>query len=432
MSFVLAVPLATALLSTAPTADALLAELLAEADRRNPDIEAARASAAAARERPRQASAWPDPMVGLGFTNEGWAPNLGTKADSALELMVAQDLPSAGTRRLRGRLAEIDATVADLALARARLAVAAAVRRSYYGLLAARALRAITVDQASLWEQMEGVARARYGVGEGSQQDVLRTQVELTRVQEIAAAQDAEIAIRLAELNRLLARSPDTPLETDAGRLSAAESPGDPETLGAALRARSPELAAATSAVEGSQVAVDLARRESRPAFGVQAAYANRAGLEPMWRAGVTVTVPLARGRRQGRIAEAEAAATAARARLAAIELQLRFRTHERLAQLEAARRIAVLYGDGIVPQDRMSVEAAIASYRAGRIPFVTVLEAVATLYADRATHVRVLAASQQARAALDEASLESTSLMPDSGVKPSMSSAPATSGMAR
>ncbi|HET9316416.1 MAG TPA: hypothetical protein VFQ51_12555, partial [Vicinamibacteria bacterium] len=96
--------------------------------------------------------------------------------------------------------------------------------------------------------------------------------------------------------------------------------------------------------------------------------------------------------------------------RLSAVELQLRLRTEERLAQLAAAQRVTLLYAEGIVPQGRMSVEAAIASYQAGRLPFISVLESLRTLYGDRATLVRALASQAQIRASLDEASLEATS----------------------
>jgi outer membrane protein TolC len=413
--------------------DPLLADLLAEADRNSPDLQAAHSAVAAARERPARARARPDPMLGLSFTNEGLAPNLGTQPDSALEVMVAQDLPYPGKRRLRGRLAELDAVEAEQRLARARLAVSASVRRAYYGLLAARALRDITTEQAALWEQMEGVARARYGVGQGSQQDVLRTQVEITRVQQTAAAQEAEVAIRLAELNRLLARPAEAPLVTDPARLTTAQPANGLDARLAEVRERSPELGAARAALDRSQVQIDLARREFKPDFGLQAAYMNRGGLDPMWRAGVTVTLPLAREKRRAAVAEAEADAAAARARIQAVDLQLRLRTQERLAQLDAARRIAMLYTEGVIPQDRMSVEAAIATYQAGRVPFVTVLEAISTLYGDRATHVRVLAGSQQTLAALDEASLEASSDLPAAAPAVATSTASgAMSGMAR
>jgi outer membrane protein, heavy metal efflux system len=396
--------------------DPVLAALLAEARERNPDIQAAASALAAARQRPVQARALADPRLGVVFTNEGWSPSLGSMPDSALGVMVTQDLPFPGKRRLRGRLAELDAVEVEQRLERTRLGVAAAVRRAYYDLLAARALREITREQGVLWEQMEGVARVRYGVGQGNQQDVLRTQVEITRVQQFAVRQESEATSRLAALNGLLARPPESALETDPAALRPPDAAPFLEPTLASLRESSPELRAARSAETRSKVAIELAQREFKPDFGLQAAYMNRGGFDPMWQAGVSIALPLARGRRRAALAEAEAGASGTEATLRAIDLQLRFRTQERLAQLDAARRIATLYSEGVIPQDRMSVEAAIANYQAGRVPFVTVLEAVATLCDDRAAHVRVLASGQAALAALEEASLEPTSDLPAMG----------------
>jgi outer membrane protein TolC len=88
----------------------------------------------------------------------------------------------------------------------------------------------------------------------------------------------------------------------------------------------------------------------------------------------------------------------------------LRFRTEERLAQLEAAERIAVLYAGGVIPQDRLSVDASMSSYQTGQTPFVTVLETLTTLYNDLATHLQILANYEKIRASLEEARLEETS----------------------
>ncbi|HEY2946215.1 MAG TPA: TolC family protein, partial [Vicinamibacteria bacterium] len=131
------------------------------------------------------------------------------------------------------------------------------------------------------------------------------------------------------------------------------------------------------------------------------------------------------RKRRASAVAEAEALESAARARASSVELQLRLRTEERLAQLEATQKITTLYREGVVPQDRMSVEAAIASYQAGRVPFITVLEALTTLYGDRSTLVRLLAGQSRIRSSLDEASLEATSEVPGAA----MAGAPAAGG---
>jgi energy-converting hydrogenase Eha subunit F len=89
-----------------------------------------------------------------------------------------------------------------------------------------------------------------------------------------------------------------------------------------------------------------------------------------------------------------------------------------RLATLE---KTIQLYDKGIVPQDRMSVEAALANYSTGGLPFVSVLEAVSTLYDDRAGLVALLAdharlLSEQEAASLD-ADLGSAAATAPSGV---------------
>jgi outer membrane protein, heavy metal efflux system len=391
-----------------PSEDATLSALVAEALAADPDLRVAEQLALAARQRPAQVSARPDPWLALGYTNEGWSPSLGQRVDSNLAFVAGQSLPWPAKLRLRGEIASREADEVAQQLARARLGVAASVRRAYYGLLQARAIEDLTREQAEVWRQIEGVARARYSVGQANQQDVLRTQVELTRIGQVLAEQSAEAAIRVAEINRLLGRPAEMPLATTgtlAGGEPAAALGDEIDRLGA----RSPERAAAGIALDRARLAVLLAKKEYLPDLSVQGGYMNRGGLDLMWQAGVTVSLPLNRKRRESAVAEAEALLGATQARLSAVEIQLRLRTQERLAQLEAAQKTAALYGEGIVPQDRMSVEAAVASYETGRVPFVTVLEALTTLYGDRVTLVRLLASQSRLRASLEEASLEAT-----------------------
>jgi outer membrane protein TolC len=394
---------------SSPPEDPLLAGLVQEALAANPDLRAAEAALLAARERPAQAGALADPVLSVVYTNEGWSPSLGSMPDTNLAIMVSQDLPFPGKRGLRARLAAFDSEQAEQQLARAKRTVEASLRRAYSGLVQSRALVELTREQEELWRQIEGVARVRYSVGQGNQQDVLRTQVELTRVGQSLAELEAESAIRLATINRLGGRPAGTPLPTTV----AVQAVPAPEPLAVELerlRGVSPELEAARIAIGRAQVALDIAKREYKPDFGVQGGYMHRGDLDPMWQAGVSVTLPVKRKRRASAVAEAEQALAAAGSRLSAVELQLRLRTEERLAQLTAAQKIALLYAEGIVPQGRMSVEAAVASYQAGRLPFISVLESMRTLYGDRATLVRALASESLIRASLDEASLEATS----------------------
>jgi outer membrane protein, heavy metal efflux system len=389
--------------------DVRLAALVEEALARSPDVQEADEAVTAARARPDQARALPDPTVSLNYTNDGWSPSLGERDMTTLGVTGSQVLTWPGKRRLRGAVSVLEADQAALQAERIRLSLMASVKRAYFGLLLARQLQAVIHEQEEIWKEIEGVARARYGVGQGAQQDVLRVQVEVTRIQQQRAEQQAEASIRRAELNRLLARAADQPIET-ADHLDLVRNPRPQEEILAQVEQASPELRAAATAIERDRLLVGLADKEARPDFAVQAGYMNRGRLDPMWQAGVAFNLPLRRRRLQGARAEAEARARASERRLESLRLQLRFRTEERLAQLETAETLARLYGDGIVPQDQMSVEAAIANYQSGKVPFVAVLEALAAQYDDRSTRLRVLASHQRIRASLDEASLEATS----------------------
>jgi cobalt-zinc-cadmium efflux system outer membrane protein len=337
---------------------------------------------------------------------------------TTLAFMASQDLPFPGKRGLRGDIASREADQVEQQLARARLRIAADVRRAYYGLLLARELQTLTRQQRETWRETEGVVRARYAVGQGAQQDVLRVQVELTRVEQSEAEQAAEADIRLAELNRLLARPPNSPIETSGKLTLRPLGRSVPEVVEQA-RAASPELASSRLAVERGRLVLALAQKEYKPDFALQAAYMNRGALAPMWQAGLGVTLPLQRARRAAAVAEAKALTEASQRLAESIDLQLRYRTQERFTRLKSAERIIALYDKGIVPQDRMSVEAALANYQTGRVPFVTVLEALTTLYGDRWTLARLLADHARLAVSLDEASLEANAEMTAAGGSP-------------
>jgi outer membrane protein TolC len=354
------------------------------------------------------ARALPDPMVSATWTNDGWAPSVGSMPMTTLGFMVSQSLPYAGKRQLRADLASSEARQAEPPLARLRLGIEAAVTRAYYGLLEARELLSLTEEQRALWSDVEAATRTRYAIGQGAQQDVLRVQVEVTRIEQRAIEQASEIELRVSELNRLLARSADTPIETPA-RLTLRPITGSVQDAIERARAISPELDAARRGIETEQAALALARREFKPDFTVQGSYMNRGGLAPVWLAGVGINVPLNKSVRQAAVADAEIRSKGGAHILDAVDLQLRYRTRERFTRARTAEKIVDLYDQGIVLQDRMTVEAAVVNYQSGKVPFVSVLEAMTSLYADRWTRVGLVADHARLIASLDEASLDAT-----------------------
>jgi cobalt-zinc-cadmium efflux system outer membrane protein len=388
--------------------DPILQALIAEALSRNPDVAAAQAAIKAAHTRPGQVAALPDPMLSMVFTNDGWVPSLGSMPMTTLGLMVSQDLPYPGKRRQRMDVAMNEARQSEPQLVRARLGIEAAVTRAYYGLLLTRELSELTNEQRELWRQVEVVTRVRYAVGQSAQQDVLRVQVEVTRIEQRAIEQASEAELRLAELNRLLARPIDGRLDTPA---KLALQPLITSLTDAVEQARavSPELGAARLTVATERSVLALAKLDFKPDFSVQASYMNRGGLSPMWLAGVGVSWPFNKAKRESAVAESQLRSERDNRVIESIDLQLRLRTQERYTRARTAEKIIDLYDQGIVPQDRMTVEAAIANYQSGRVPFVSVLEAMTSLYADRWTRASLVADHARLRASIKEASLEAS-----------------------
>jgi outer membrane protein TolC len=383
--------------------------LVEEALGANPEIRSARATAASVEARVQPAGALPDPMVSLNYENDGVSPSLGTMEMTRLELMAQQAIPFPGKLRLAREVASKDAERAGTVPQRTALTIAASVRRAYADLLEAREGLRLVDEQVETWKDIEAVTRARYTAGLASQQDVLRAQSERTRLLQQRRREEVAEQTALSELRQLLFLPPDAPVPTGQrltpGRVLTV--PPTAETLARAVD-ETPELKEIALTKERSVLSADLARRNLRPDFVASASYMNRGGLPLMWSAGIGVSIPLWAGQKQRPlIVEAERLASAAAATGESLHRRILAVTQERLIRLNQLVEEARLDAEGILVQDQLSVDAALASYRTGSVPFVTVLEALGTYFGDRRAALGRLASLIRAQADLEEFSLE-------------------------
>lgn len=435
-SFLMALGLARSVLAGAagePAAVPLSPQaLVARALERSPELAAARAEVEAALSSVSPAGALPDPMLTLSYENDGTSISLGEEPMTRLSLMGEQTLPFPGKLRLASEVASAEARVSETAVARAELSVTAQVLRAWATLAEAREAARLTDEQGGTWKGIEEGTRARYAAGMGSQQDVLRAQSERTRLLQQRRRDEAAIRGAESELRRLLFAGPDEALPAVAELPREVPAiPGSEESL-ARAEERSPELLGARVSGERERLAADLARLGTRPDFVAQAAYMNRGSLPLMWSVSAGVTLPLWAGRKQKPLElAADRRLAAARERERDVRARLTAVTTERLALLSDLSEEVRLDREALLVQDRLAVEAALASYRAGSVPFVTVLEAVATEFADRRAALGRLATLHRTLADLGELSLDPAG--PSMAAAPMArprSSAPAAAGM--
>jgi outer membrane protein TolC len=357
-----------------------------------------------------QAGAFQDPVLSLGIQNDGFnGLQIGKMGTSFWQVMVTQPLPWPGKLGMRSHLASTGVRLAEASAARARLTAEADVRRGYLDLLLVRDRLALLARLEGVWNRVEGLARTRYQSSEGPQSDILRAQLERNRLKQRRWALLAEERTRVQALNRLRAHPVDEPLPTSAS-IGVLELPPVPEAAVALADAerRSPELLQARLQAERAGRQVALSRRERYPDLAVSAAIMPRGGLDPMWSAGLSVSLPIFSGSKQWRaVAESEARAVAGQEGVETVLQVLRLRVQDRLAQLASLVDSAHLYKEGLLIQSQATADSTLAQYRVGRVTFASVLEAVAGVISDEDGFLQTVAEAQRLAIAAAEVSLE-------------------------
>src|SRR6267154_3284199 len=162
-----------------------LSELLAEAEKNNPQIEAARQGWQAAKQLPTQVSTLPDPQFNLQHVSVGSPRPFAGYANSDfayLGLGVSQDIPYPGKLRLKGEIAKREADVSQQQVESVRRAVFAELKGTYFQLAYLSKTLTILEQDGELLKQVEQAADARYRSGMGTQQDVLQAQLQKTKL----------------------------------------------------------------------------------------------------------------------------------------------------------------------------------------------------------------------------------------------------------
>jgi len=395
---------------TVQSEDPILESLLREALDRSPDLARSADLIAAERERIPQARALPDPTLSLGIQNDGFDRiTVGEPMmDSYYQVMLTQPFYWPGKRGLKADVARLGAEVAQANLARERLTLRADVKRAYYGLLLVRDQKRLLELQTPLLQQAEAMARTRYEVGQGSQADLLRAQLARTRLEQTRLSLESEERTALANLNRLRALPPVTPIPTSQSLASLPDPPPiSPQSAGAE---ESPELNSAQVGLQQAERSLDLAKRNRWPDFSISAGVMPRGQLDPMWTFNVGITLPLwSRGKQQRAVAEQELRRKAQGAQIEGLGHLLMERTHERAAKLDASLAMLRLYREGLLVQSEGAFKASLSQYETGKAPFTAVLESLNGWIADQSGLLQTQAQARAIAIAQEELALGPT-----------------------
>jgi outer membrane protein, heavy metal efflux system len=388
--------------------DPQLAALLAEAAQNNPDLQAARREANAARSRVSPAGALDDPMLEAGVLNYPVESRSFKTEDMTMKMIgFAQRLPYPGKRALRRDVAEKEALAVESNLQELVNRVRRDVKVAYFEVgFVDESLRLAERNRRVL-EQYLSIAEARYGVGQGTQADVLKAQTQVSKMLEELIKLGRERPMLEAELNRAAGRGA-APAAINPPPAQAREVALRFDELRAAARENRPQLAAQQRMMDRNAKAVELARKDYYPDFDVRVSYGQRDNFQDMRREDmisftVAINLPVWReSKRDPRVAEAEAmrgqASTMYQARLNELDAMLR----QQVAAAEQSLKSVRLYETGLLPQARLTADASLAAYRVGRVDFFSLLDSRMTVFNAEVGYAASLAAYNKALAEIE------------------------------
>ncbi|HET6630579.1 MAG TPA: TolC family protein [Woeseiaceae bacterium] len=338
----------------------------------NPGLAAAEAAAQAAAYRIEPAGSLDDPMLSYDAAPLTAGNNRGLHQSIA----VSQQIPWPGTLEAREAAARHESVAAarDADAMRLRIVAQAKSAHAEWRYIGA-ALDAHHGTRALLRELLATV-ETRYAAGDARRQDVLQTQVELADLENHLLRLAQERTTIQARINALLDRAPDAPLPP-AAPLTLEAPPPSLEALKTLALVHHPELSRLNAEIAASESRITLAEKAFFPNFQVGVGYNgmwDSVDQRPM--IGISINVPLDRGKRRADLDRARAEKRRA-------GLLLAERRAELLAELAAARaavvqagQSAALYRDKLVPLADQYLDATIADYRSGAGAFLNVITA--------------------------------------------------------
>ncbi|MFC1728922.1 TolC family protein [candidate division KSB1 bacterium] len=359
-----------------------LESLIDEAIARNPGLQAHKRSFEASRARIPQAGAWMDPKLNFSIMNfpvSEFGFDLEPMTQKQVSLM--QSIPFPGITGLKSDIASYEADIAEQYVSESENSIIKRISVAFYEIAFIDKAAGITKMNKELLKSLHSIAAKKYEVGKGLQQDVLKAQVEISKVTDRLISYRARREAVVSELNGLLNRPPGSP----TGPLAAVEYAPvniDIEQLRQAALTSQPRLRVLRTEAQKNSAVVELSKKTYWPNFDLGIAYSQRDNRRDFFSAQFSVNLPIWKSRKQDKQVEESIL------RLRSVERrqeEMRLSIDSQIAAVtakirESDERLRLLR-DVIIPQARQALNSAVSGYEVGNIDFLTLLNNQITLF---------------------------------------------------
>ena len=357
--------------------------LVEELLRYNPQLQSLVAKINASRAFIPQASAPDDPRLSFEASNIPVGdPSLSRTPMTGIQIYLRQKVPFPGKLGLKKKIAESrEAQAVEEHLERLNQLVAE-FKEAVYDYSYTTNAADISRKTISRLKALTKTLEAKYAVGEVPQQDILKTKVELSKMQERLIQQDKMADILRSRITTLLNRPAKTPLEVVVSENTLTDFPYGLEELRNVAQHSRHWLNKADKIIDEAEYQHKLAKKELLPDFDFSAGYRIRSNAiegpvlgEDFFSAGVSINIPIWTTRKQGKkVEQTRYLITAAKKEKEALEQEINYQVEKLFFEVEQRKEQYELYRSRIIPESESALVSSRRSYEANEVDYLNVI----------------------------------------------------------
>lgn len=357
----------------------ILSDIIQEALERNPLIKSAYEDWQASLEKVPQVKSLPDPMLSFSLFGQSIETRLGPQRN---KISLSQQVPFFGKLSLRGKVADRGASILEEQYSKVKADIVLSVKLSYYSLYWFDKVIQISQEEKDVLRRLSRIAQKKYETGRASQQDVLKAQLEISKVEDkILNLRQGKKAVVTA-LNSLLNRAPDSSVgEVEEPAISPFEM--DIERLYQLAEGGRPELRKAQRLVERNEESLKLAKKNYYPDFKLMFDYVDIGGGttthikdgRDAWMGSIGINIPIWRKKLHAAEAEVALELRASQESYQDIKNDTFSKINELYHEVKTGEEQITLYKYSLLPQAEQAFKASEVGYLAGKVDFLNLLD---------------------------------------------------------
>jgi len=353
--------------------------ILQEALENNPKIKEAYNSWKAAEYKIKSVKSFEDPLASYGYFGEEGQTKVGPQEK---KYGVSQKIPFPGKLNLKGKAQAKHAQMLKEQYEATKNEITKDVKFGFYDLFWVDRAVEINEEEKSILEKIEKVAQKKYESNLVGQQDVIKVQIELSKIIKKLFLLRQNRKSLAVKLNSLLNRPQDTEIEKILDVDNKSFEYELDEILDISQNSRQ-ELIAANYSIEKSQFEKSLAKMAYLPDFTFGAEYIEIGGGttslsndgEDAWIGKVSINVPIWFGKLNAQVKEKEAQLEAAKKNKENVENQVNFEVQDLYFKITAYKDIVLLYETALLPQAQQVFDSSQIGFETGSISFLDWLD---------------------------------------------------------